>query len=354
MAFISYAQNFEDVMLWRALRGVGRGFYIDAGAADPVEMSVTKAFYDAGWRGVNIEPGRQYFERLQAARPADVNLNLALASAPGTRVFHEIADTGLSTLDQDIAAAHGESGWTSKAREVQAMTLAELCEVHAPGDIHFLKIDVEGAEGEVLAGADFQAYRPWIVLLEATRPMTTVTAIGWEPLILNAGYVFVWFDGLNRFYVAKERHAELQRHFQVPPNPFDNFIAYDAEAATRSDEQRQLLAAAERRLQEQAAIIKRLEAEILPLRDRQTRLDARYAALEEAQSHLTREAAALRRDLDDAQRDLRHAQAHAAALEPYRRDLEHLVFKLRWDNGPRALKLVLPLARGLRRLTRKH
>lgn len=48
MPFISYAQNFEDVMLRRALRSVERGFYIDVGAADPVEMSVTKTFYDAG------------------------------------------------------------------------------------------------------------------------------------------------------------------------------------------------------------------------------------------------------------------------------------------------------------------
>ena len=352
MGFISYAQNFEDVMLWRALRGVGHGFYIDAGAADPVEMSVTKAFYDAGWHGVNIEPSLKYFERLQAARPADINLNLAVASTPGTRVLHEIPHSGLSTLDQDIAASHGESGWAVEAHEVQAVTLAELCKAHAPGDIHFLKIDVEGAEGEVLAGADFQAYRPWIVLLEATRPMTTITATDWEPLILDAGYVFVWFDGLNRFYVAQERHAELQQHFQVPPNPFDNFVAYNADAAARSDEQRQALAAAEQRLQEQASEISRLHAELLPLRDRQPRLDARNAALEEAQSHLTREVAALRRDIGNARRDLHHAQDHAASLEPYRRDLEHLVFKLRWDNGPRALKLVLPLARGLRRLAR--
>ena len=32
MSFISYAQNFEDVMLWRALKHVENGFYIDVGA----------------------------------------------------------------------------------------------------------------------------------------------------------------------------------------------------------------------------------------------------------------------------------------------------------------------------------
>lgn len=56
MSFISYAQNYEDVMLWRALKHIANGFYIDVGAAWPDKHSVTKAFYDRGWRGINIEP----------------------------------------------------------------------------------------------------------------------------------------------------------------------------------------------------------------------------------------------------------------------------------------------------------
>lgn len=53
---VSYAQNFEGVMLRRALQGVQRGFYLGLGAQDPVEDSVTKHFYDGGWRVMNIEP----------------------------------------------------------------------------------------------------------------------------------------------------------------------------------------------------------------------------------------------------------------------------------------------------------
>ena len=41
MTFISYAQNFEDVMLWRALKHVEKGFYVDVGAQDPVVDSVS-------------------------------------------------------------------------------------------------------------------------------------------------------------------------------------------------------------------------------------------------------------------------------------------------------------------------
>ena len=69
MTFISYAQNFEDVMLWRALRGVENGSYIDVGAADPEVHSVTAAFYKRGWRGVNVEPNGEFFDKLRERRP---------------------------------------------------------------------------------------------------------------------------------------------------------------------------------------------------------------------------------------------------------------------------------------------
>lgn len=56
MTLTSYAQNFEDVILWRVLRHVERGTYIDLGAQDPVADSVSLAFYENGWRGLHVEP----------------------------------------------------------------------------------------------------------------------------------------------------------------------------------------------------------------------------------------------------------------------------------------------------------
>lgn len=65
MSIISYAQNYEDVMLWRALKAIPAGFYIDIGANDPDVESVTRLFYDAGWRGVNVEPVQAHYQDLQ-------------------------------------------------------------------------------------------------------------------------------------------------------------------------------------------------------------------------------------------------------------------------------------------------
>ena len=84
MTFISYAQNYEDVMLWRALKHIDKGFYVDVGANDPIIDSVTAAFYERGWRGINIEPMRSYHEHLCAARPLDINFRLPRPTRKGS------------------------------------------------------------------------------------------------------------------------------------------------------------------------------------------------------------------------------------------------------------------------------
>jgi FkbM family methyltransferase len=235
MTVISYAQNFEDVMLWRALQQVENGFYVDIGANDPVVDSVTKWFYDQGWSGINIEPITHWFDRLSQDRPRDTNLQLAISSQPGPLTLYDIPDTGLATLDPAIAAVHRQSGCTVHTLSVPVQTLDAVLSQHAAGrDIHFLKIDVEGAEREALESASLQQIRPWIVLVEATEPRSPVTNHHlWEHLLTTRGYQFAYFDGLNRFYLALE-HSHLLPSLQVPPNTFDRFMRL-GEWQARSD-----------------------------------------------------------------------------------------------------------------------
>lgn len=226
VTFISYGQNLEDVMLWRALRDVEDGFYIDVGAWDPCEDSVTLAFYERGWRGINVEPDPVKHRALLAGRPRDVNLAVALSDAAGEAMFHVVPGTGLSTLDPDIAARHRAAGFDIETRPVAVTTLGAVCEEYVHGPIHLLKVDVEGMESAVLAGGDWARDRPWIVVVEATAPMSqTPSHVAWEPMLLGCGYVLAWFDGLNRFYLAEERAAALAPAFTEPPNVFDDYVS---------------------------------------------------------------------------------------------------------------------------------
>ena len=103
-------------------------------------------------------------------------------------------------------------------------TLSAVCLAHAAGEIHFLKVDVEGFEAAVLQGMDFRRFRPWIVVVEATRPHSTEEVHeAWEPWLLQSDYALAYADGLNRFYLAAEQ-VELRPHFKYPPNFFDEFV----------------------------------------------------------------------------------------------------------------------------------
>jgi FkbM family methyltransferase len=222
MAMISYAQNGEDVRLNRIFGGQSTGFYIDIGACDPLLDSVTKHFYDAGWLGINVEPGDQAFRALEAARPRDRNHHVGLSDRPGLRMFHEAVDSlGMSSFNEDFVGGLRRDGYACRAREVEVRTLSQLCEEEVGARaIDFLKIDVEGHEREVIAGGDWTRWRPCVVLVEAT-----IHPESWEPILLAADYRFATFDGLNRFYVRAEEREWIER-LAAPLSILDGYEPY--------------------------------------------------------------------------------------------------------------------------------
>lgn len=220
---ISYAQNFEDIILWRALGHIEAGCYVDVGAQSPDTDSVSRVFFEHGWRGVHVEPTPHYAGQLRERRPDELVLQAAIAEEAGALRFFEIADTGLSTTDESIAKEHETAGFSVRETAVPAITLDSLLQHVGDRPIHWLKIDVEGAELSVLRGWKSSPQRPWILVIESTRPLSPQQAHHeWEPLVIEKGYEFAYFDGLNRFYVH-EQHAELLQAFTCGPNVFDNF-----------------------------------------------------------------------------------------------------------------------------------
>lgn len=213
-------------MLRRALQHIKEGFYIDVGAWSPDIDSVTRMFSEMGWYGVNIEPNPAFYAQLKRRRPRDVNLQVAVGANVGSSRIHLFHDTGLSTLDDTIANEHCAAGRTDTIQEVTVTTLNAVWREHISADqpVHFLKVDVEGLEREVLRGNDWTINRPWIVIVEATLPLTQHESHQeWEPILLDSDYIHVYSDGLNRFYIARE-HSEIADAFKYPPNIFDDFV----------------------------------------------------------------------------------------------------------------------------------
>ncbi len=227
---ISYAQNFEDVVLNRVFHNVPAGRYIDVGAFDPALHSVTKHFYDKGWSGVNVEPVERFHRKFEAQRPRDWNLNVVVGAQSGNVDFQEWGDSGLSTyrevFDPQVVA---NLGFVRTTRSVPMITLADITR-RIDGDVQFLKIDVEGAERDVLLGGEWCGFRPRVILLEAIKPKLPgcdlysyePTWFEWEGLLFQHGYEFALFDGLNRYYYRREEPG-LRAPLSYPANVTDGF-----------------------------------------------------------------------------------------------------------------------------------
>jgi FkbM family methyltransferase len=228
MSFISYAQNYEDVILWRAFKNITNGFYIDIGSQDPIDHSVSYAFSKAGWDGLSIEPTEQYYNKFKECRPNDKILQVAISNKNGFLVFYEFENTGLSTANESIAKKHSETTkYQYIKNHVPVISTDNLLNEHENKDIHWLKIDVEGFEKEVLQGWLHSKVRPWVLIIESTLPLTqNLSHNEWDNLVTKKGYEFVYFDGLNRFYVHSSQ-ALLKHYFSTPPNVFDDFICHN-------------------------------------------------------------------------------------------------------------------------------
>lgn len=261
MAMISFASNREDVRLARVLTEPA-GFYIDVGAADPTRHSITRHFSDRGWRGINVEARAGACNALQAARPNDISLNVAVSDREGEAVLHEIDDptyAELTTLSSTLPATYRGLNYRMAEQRIATTTLASICERHAPDRIDFLSVDVEGHEHAVLAGHDWKRWRPRIVVVEAIDPVSHEPAhAAWEPLLLGNGYLFAAFDGVNRFYV-REEDASLVEPLARPMSVLDRYEPHDY--IRELDRLRQELSAAGGTSQAARALVESAQAE---------------------------------------------------------------------------------------------
>ena len=175
---ISWAQNAEDVMLLRIFGHKRHGTWIDVGANHPSHDSVTRNFHELGWRGINVEPVAKLHEMLVRDRPEDVNLRCGVSDHAGEMIFHEDeSNPDWSTFDDKAARHHAAGGHSIRDVAVPVLTLAEICRHHLQPrqPVDFLKLDVEGHELAVLAGPDFTAFRPTVIVAEVS-----CTVIPWE------------------------------------------------------------------------------------------------------------------------------------------------------------------------------
>ncbi len=219
---LSYAQNLEDYHLEQVFSDQAAGTYVDVGGGHPVADNVSFWFYLKGWRGLIVEPQQALADIYAHVRPRDHTVSCLAGRTEGEAEFHIVEKLhGFSTTVKEHAAGASQFGAAFQTVRKPVRTLTALCAEAGLERIDFLKIDVEGAEADVLAGMDFERLRPRVVVVEAVAPGSMAEAwSGWEPNLLRCGYRFAFFDKLNRYYAAEEEAGLLAR-FPKEPAPWD-------------------------------------------------------------------------------------------------------------------------------------
>jgi FkbM family methyltransferase len=209
---VTYSQNREDIILEAMLKHVKQGFYVDVGANHPVNHSVTKKFYDRGWTGINIEPIPKFIELLETQRPKDNNLQICIGEEAGELTFREYKNSGVSTLSAEMIDQNTKENIDDFIEyKVVVKRLSTVLEEAGVGVIHFLKVDVEGYEYEVLNSNNWKKYRPVLICVETNHEFTK----DWAKLLTGHNYSNVFFDGLNDYYVDNEQ-KDLIGDFNYP------------------------------------------------------------------------------------------------------------------------------------------
>jgi FkbM family methyltransferase len=137
----------------RMFPGVRDGFFLDVGSGHGTIGSNTKAIEELGWTGICVDPFPVHME----GRTCRMVREVVSSEAGRTVSFHTHA--GLGGI-ADTLGKWKEEASKSPAVQLTTSTLAQVLErEQAPPFIHFLSLDIEGAELEALRGVPMDQYR---------------------------------------------------------------------------------------------------------------------------------------------------------------------------------------------------
>lgn len=198
-SFHHYSQGGEDIILElifrnKILKGE-KGFYIDVGAYQPINMSNTYLFYKMGWRGINIEPNHASIEAFRKVRPDDLNLEIGIANQEGELPYYIIDDNStMNSFSKDFMNEIGITKSISATTSIPVFPLQKVLNKYNDlfTEIDLLNVDVEGLDMDVLQSNDWTKYRPKVIVIEVNcKTITQLEKHDITKYLLNLNYDLV-------------------------------------------------------------------------------------------------------------------------------------------------------------------
>jgi len=167
----AYAHWGEDLVVSFLLSDKRNGFYVDVGCYHPTLYSNTQLLFEAGWRGVNIDPNPFMIEQFKVVRPNDINLNVAISDSDVSEIdyfiFNDWGSSNTASVRFAGEVCRNQNVAVQKSLRVPCETLANIFAKHCAGvAVDFLNVDVEDLDMEVLRSNDWAKNRPTVVAVE--------------------------------------------------------------------------------------------------------------------------------------------------------------------------------------------
>jgi len=207
-----YSQDKQDEYLEKNIfKSYKSGIYVDVGAHDGITINNTLYFQKNNkWSGINIEPIKKVYDKLIINRPNDININCAVCNYDGKTEF--ICNTGYTEMISGIKDTYDtrhynrlnyENNKMNSSTEiivVNTKKLETIFDEHNITHVHYLSIDVEGAEFEVVKSINFDKVFIDVIGFENNYDDVSIPIIDY---LTNKNYIII-HKSIDIFMINKK------------------------------------------------------------------------------------------------------------------------------------------------------
>ena len=200
----TFSQFGQDVYtLTNIYPGVTNGYFVEVGAYDGVNMSNTLLMEQNGWSGLCIEPNPRLFAQMTRWRHCLKSQYAVFNTDDAIVEFYDDPTGGCSSIvETDVSANR------FPVIRVATKTLTTLLNEHnAPSFIHYLSLDTEGSEYEILNAHNFSAYTFGYICVEHNFHEENRAKI--RSLLESKGYLFHRTNHVDDEYCLRELPSVL-------------------------------------------------------------------------------------------------------------------------------------------------
>ncbi len=172
-----YSQLGEQMVVMNILGRMDQSkinkVYVDIGAFHPYKGSNTYKLYLKNWRGVVVDPNPEKTKQFSIERPLDICITKAVIPDSWNMTEVEMLASNNHDARESITPELNKNNHLDKAtaqhsyiaQTIKASKVIEMCREKL-GMPAFMSVDIEGLEGELIQGTDFQKYPVPLLCIE--------------------------------------------------------------------------------------------------------------------------------------------------------------------------------------------